>query len=519
MTHKIKKYTTFLLSLLFLSACTEDIMDDINKNENNPSEADAKVIMTDIMTATAFSTVGGTVSFYPSIYVEHEAGVQQQAYNAENRLESTAASTNNNDYNSIYENIRNIKSVIKKTSEGGNEAFNPVTLGVAKIFLAYNAAVLTDVFGDVPYSEAAEYDEKGQPKFLQPRIDKQEDIYKDIMKNLDEAIELLKKEDRYGMGGQDLIYGGNAEKWNKTAYGLKARYLMRTLLRSTDKNKVLNDIITNVDSSFKSYENQFMFNHYNGSSVVNPLFAISVGSRRHLLGASLSFIEKLEERNDPRLFKMYNDFYTKKENDLTDVAELKSKAFKNGNGEMQAYVYPISYSNLARTMPTFMLSYHELLFLRAEALARLNDNANAEVALKNAIVASFNTFVKCINNGKKSLKGKTPIKIESSDIDTYFTNSVKPLFDANPIKEIMVQKYIAFNGASGEAVEAYNDCRRLKGMGENFIELKNPLNSDKFPYRLPYGNSGTTANRNIQLAFGDGSYVFKEPVWWAGGSR
>lgn len=517
MIQKIKKYSVIIFSIVFMSACTEDIMDEINNNENNPSEADARLIMTDVMTATAFSTVGGTVSFYSSIYIEHEGGVQQQAYNAETRLESASASTNNNDYNSIYENIRNIKTVIKKTSEGGNESYNKVTLGVAKLFLAYNAAVLTDIFGDTPYLQASEYDENGQPKYMQPDIDKQEDIYKDIMKNLDEALVFLGKADKYGMGEQDLIYGGDAEKWKKVAYGLKARYLMRTLFRSTDKNKDLNEIVANVDKSFTSYKEQFMFDHYNGSSTINPLYAISVGSYRDLLGASLSFIEKLVDRNDPRGILMYNDYYTDAESDITDVTILKGKAFKNGDGDMQAYVYPISYSNLAKTMPTFMLSYHELLFLKAEALVRLNKKTEAEAALKTAIDASIYAFVKCVNNGKTSLKGKTAISIESTDIDSYFTNSVKPLFDANPVKEIMIQKYIAFNGASGESLEAYNDYRRLKAMGEDFIELKNPKNTDKFPHRFPYGNSGTTANQKIKAIFGDGSYVYKEPVWWAGG--
>jgi hypothetical protein len=59
----------------------------------------------------------------------------------------------------------------------------------------------------------------------------------------------------------------------------------------------------------------------------------------------------------------------------------------------------------------------------------------------------------------------------------YFDNSVKALFDANPLKETMIQKYLAFFGASGESLEAYNDYRRLKAMGESFIELSNPNNN------------------------------------------
>ena len=79
-----------------------------------------------------------------------------------------------------------------------------------------------------------------------------------------------------------------------------------------------------------------------------------------------------------------------------------------------------------------------------------------------------------------------------------------------------LQKYFALWGASGEATESYNDVRRMKGLGENFIELKNP---NSFPLRCPYGNSDTTTNAEVKAAYGNGQYVYSENVWWAGGSR
>ena len=57
------------------------------------------------------------------------------------------------------------------------------------------------------------------------------------------------------------------------------------------------------------------------------------------------------------------------------------------------------------------------------------------------------------------------------------------------------------------------------GLGEKFIELKNPKNSSQFPLRLPYGSDDVLANQNIKAVFGDGQYVYTEKVWWAGGSR
>lgn len=169
------------------------------------------------------------------------------------------------------------------------------------------------------------------------------------------------------------------------------------------------------------------------------------------------------------------------------------------------------------------MSYHELLFLKAEALARLNRKDEAANALKDAVIAAIanaETGVSAAFNAPtvKSYGGvkETTKAITATEAEEYFTNNVKPLFDANPVKEVMVQKYIAFLGAFGETTECYNDVRRLKAMGEEYIKLDNPY---KFPLRAPYGADDVSANPNVEVAFGNGQYVYTDPVWWAGGSR
>jgi hypothetical protein len=79
----------------------------------------------------------------------------------------------------------------------------------------------------------------------------------------------------------------------------------------------------------------------------------------------------------------------------------------------------------------------------------------------------------------------------------------------------MVQKYIGL--FEGESIETYDDVRRLKAMGEgDTYQLENPY---KFVLRYTYGDADVTANPNVTSAYGDGSYVFTENVWWAGGTR
>lgn len=90
----------------------------------------------------------------------------------------------------------------------------------------------------------------------------------------------------------------------------------------------------------------------------------------------------------------------------------------------------------------------------------------------------------------------------------------------------MIQKYLSFWNSNGEATETFCDIRRLLALGEfDYYGLENPANgysngkTIKFPLRFPYGASGVTANPNIEKAYGNGSYIYTNPVWWAGGNN
>jgi hypothetical protein len=405
---------------------------------------------------------------------------------------------------------------IDQCSEGGRDAGNNVTKGIAEVLAAYNSALIADLFGDAPWSEAALVNADGSPKYMTPKIDKQEDIYKGIIAYLDAAIEDLKGTDVTPIGTFDLLYKGDKAKWTKLAYGLKARYTLHLLAKASNKDAELTKILDYVSKSFASASEQAAFNIYNASNF-NPLFDFQWS--RDGLGASESLSKKLIERNDPRLRRVFIDA------DWSQVEDQDADNFfmaPNGSPEQMQYYYNTSifvYSQLASTM---YLSYHELLFIKAEALAR-QGKPEAEAILKEAVIAAIaNTELNVAAafdapevNRYGGLE-ETTDAIDVAEAEDYFDTEVKPLFNVNPLREIAIQKYLAFYGASGESTEAYNDVRRYKALGENFITL---ANTKKFPLRAGYGNSDTTTNPEVQAAFGDGQYVYTEPVWWAGGTR
>ncbi len=515
-----------LASPVVFTACSEDAMDKVNANPNNPTDVPAKFTLADVITSTAFSNVGSDFNTYLSSYVEHEAGTHNQLWNAEHRLnEPSSSSTFNNSWNGIYESMRNARIVVGKCSIGGNQEGNNTTLGISQIMLAYNIALATDMFGDIPYSESFDPLVNKTPK-----LDKQEDLYKEVFRLLDEAIVNLPKGDKHATGSaasHDFLYQGSVEKWMKFAYGLKARYEMRLLNVANDQSLALNNILSNLEKSFASSNEEAAFNVYNAQNL-NPLFNFQWS--RDGLAASKSIADKMLDRHDPRVERSFIAPYVMINrvptwNQVPDVTVTDS-VYKllavNGENLQIQNKYLTSVFVYSQTASTQLLSYHEVLFLKAEAMQRLG-KAGVEDVLKEAVVASIVNSEKSltaaynsptVNDNGNIVEKSTPLT--SSDAIAYFNNNVKPLFVTNPLKEIANQKYLAFFGASGESTEMYNDIRRWKALGEDLVELKNP---NRFPLRLPYGNSGTSANPNVQAAFGNGQYVYTENVWWAGGTR
>ena len=141
----------------------------------------------------------------------------------------------------------------------------------------------------------------------------------------------------------------------------------------------------------------------------------------------------------------------------------------NGDLVQSQLEYIVSLFCAALSAPTHILSYHEVLFLKAEALCRLNRKDEAKAVLKEAVVAGMsNKEVKVKSaiasefwGGVLNVTNEVPPEADASIID----ENVVPLFDANPLKETMIQKYISFWNADGESTECYNAVRRLKSLG------------------------------------------------------
>ena len=512
--NNILKYIGFgcVATLMAFSAasCSEEKMDEINADNSHTTDVVVKFIIPDIELRTAQYIIGGDFNTYLGSYVEYWAGTHNQLYQAELRhAEVRSASTFNNNWGSIYENIRNAKIAVAKCEDGGSDAGDALSHGIAKVMLAYNLAVATDLFGDTPYSEVGDY-----VQFPAPKADKQEALYTEILKLLDEAISDFAGAGNT-LGKYDFIYGGNAAAWAKLANGLAARYTMRTLNKASDKNAACNKALAYLAKSFTSAAEQASM-QYDGSNQ-NPLFDFEWS--RDGISSCTSMFGKLMDRTDPRAERVYFDPSSWEHYASADAEDLLAPT---GDPVESQYEYSYDVFFFGEVAPIHFMSYHEALFLKAEAEARLGQDASA--TLKAAVAAAFANLEVNVDGAMNApsintyggLDDISDDALTSDDADDYFDTVVKPLYDANPLKEVMLQKYIGLWGANGETLETYADIRRLKAEGKDVYGLINP---GKFPLRCAYGNDDVVSNPNIAGLYGDGQYVFTENVWWAGGSR
>ncbi len=518
----MKKIYSFIKSGLILSiavfsfaACSEDFMDEINRDLSVSTNCDAKFIIPDLELRTAQNIIGGDFNTYFGSYVEYWAGTHNQLFKAENRdAEVRVASTYNNNWATIYENIRNGKLIVAKCADDaeGTDAGDAGARGIGEILLAYNIAVATDVFGDTPYTQVGD-----ATTYPYPEADTQESIYKEVFNLLDAGIKDVTNGGNT-VGQYDFIFGGNTQRWVEFANGLKARYTMRLLNRSASKDADYAKVLQYVDASFKSAATQASM-AYDGSNQ-NPMFDFEWS--RDGISSCTSMYAKLIARNDPRAERVYFDSSAWGHYSSEDVVDYLAPT---GDPEECQYVYAYDVFAFSEVAPVHFLSYHELQFIKAEALVRLGRTEEAKSVLKGAVKASFDNFevnVAAAMNAPSinAYGGLEPLEsdpLTADDAETYFDNEVAPLFDANPLKETMLQKYIGLWGANGETVETYADIRRMKAEGKDIYGL---INTGKFPLRCPYGQDDVVANPNIASIYTDaGNYVFSENVWWAGGNR
>ncbi len=468
-------------------------MDEINTDQNNPAVMDARNLIPDLLLKSAFETTATDIAWYTTVYIEHAAGTWAQSGEADRRDAQNSASLFNNSWNSLYDVMNIAQTIIDRTDPvEGEEPDNYWVRAIGQIMMAYNLAVTTDMWGEAPFTEAFQ----GMDN-LNPKYDRQSDLYPEIHRLIDEAIENLDRSTMFFLS-MDYIYGdlpaeANVEAWKKFAHALKARYSLR--LTNIDEQVWAEAALNAVPNAFASAGDQAMF--------TGP-FAIALGlanpwgefwwGRDHL-SVSSTIHDMMAERNDT--LRMARYFYPGPIAPIGQADQVQ--------GVYAGSRYTTSWG--AWSQPITMFTFQELKFIEAEASFRTGA-ADWQDKLKAAVQASWEFHNVPLEEEILDEDG------EVEDVIYHFENwyddeVLERLTAGNELEEIMTHKYIALYDR--EAIEVYNDYRRT-----GFPEMQNPNNQTTgFVHRFPFALSEVQSNP----AHVPDIDVHVDRVWWAGGTE
>ncbi len=210
----ISRFLRAGVATLALGACTSFLdAPDAVSNPNQPTTADINQLFVGTQTALTLqytSDLARTVC----IWLQQCAGTERQygqlgVYDyGEDAYDASFAQ--------IYTGggLIDIREVVRRADEADDDIFG----GIARIIEVMQIGLATDIWGDIPYSEAL--------TSATPKLDPQQQIYTTLQAKLDTAITGLTTGTGAGPGDLDLYYGGDKAKWTRLARTLKARYAL-----------------------------------------------------------------------------------------------------------------------------------------------------------------------------------------------------------------------------------------------------------------------------------------------------
>jgi len=493
-----------ILLILFVSpmiftSCSKNL--DVNQDPNNPTDVPENLILPALLSNFSYEVNGGYPTRIAALWTKHLAG--GIAGNHEGNYLITAQDVNNFWTNYSYPDVMNNAFVLKnKATANGNPNYS----AIAKIILAWNLSMTTDVFGDIPYTDAF----KGAEGVFKAKYDTQESIYTSIQALLDEAItEAASTNNVLKVGAEDFVYQGDMKKWTALAHTLKARFHLRLSnapgkTASAQAKLALDEIAKGAIT----LATQPTFKYYAKTGAENPWFQYAIDGKWALTTRpSQYYINKLLASNDPRIAFQARKIVAGTGVDPANVGKyigVTNEAPSNSIGNYSAIGSFYSTNDAA----LYWLVYPEVEFIKAEAeflVANKTVNATVTAAYNKAVKASMDFY-----------------GIAATDADTYLNNNTLKN-DANlAYAQIMDQKYIA----NFLMFEAYNDFRRTglpalpinNEMYPGQVKLDQPPRINQIPVRFPYPSNEllyNSANVPSDLS-GDPTKSIVVPVWWDG---
>lgn len=465
---------SLLIAAVWLAGCQKDL-ERTNINPNEPTVVQPDYLLSNGIKANVDTYWGSDATMETSLlYIQYWAKIQ---YPDPDRY--IPASTNiQTVWNNFY--AQGIAD-FTKLAELGDTLHNPNYKAVGIIMRSWIFQVLTDLYGDIPYTQAGNID-----KYLTPVYDSQRVVYRGLLAELKNAVSIISPSDNPILG--DSLLAGNMNGWKKFANGLRSRIALRLADRDPAAAKAVFAELAAEGNFFLAAGDREVKLNYLTSPNQNP-----VGRNRETRNdyrISKTVVDKLKALNDPRL-SIYaalpadTNAYIGVTNGLS--ADSASRLGFSKTSDIGA-------AFTATQAPAYVFTYAEQLFILAEAAQRSLISGNAADLYAQAIRASFKQY-----------------GITGTQVDDYLAQPAVAYDASNYKKSIGEQKWLAL---FSEGLEAFAEWRRL-----DYPQLKPAYTGalqGKMPLRLSYPSSEQALNgANYKAAVArQGADLLTTKVWF-----
>jgi hypothetical protein len=446
-----KKLLTLFLPLLMTAGCSDYL--DVNHNPDVIEEVPtANVLLPNAELNIAANLMGWHFGFGGGFWVQYwtqSYSASQFKFLCEYKPDGFATA-----YQSIVPGaLTNLKRITRLADTTISTQKPYYFIGEALSIFTWQ--IVTDVWGDIPYSEAL----RGDEQLLNPKFDTQQSIYADLQRRIDALLAMDLSNASYPTteAKYDMIYGGDMDKWYAFANSLKLKLALRLSEAGSYNNAaVLSFIESGVDLLTASAKIPASTWNDAQEGKRHPMREFELGSASYF-GSNVkgckSFVDYLSTNSDPRLSKLFSgtkapffgDFDSKLDSDGNGTTDDKETY---ATSSFQASAAPAIYMDL------MLMSDWEVNFYIAEVYARANNFAKAKEYYDAGVTASL------------AQQGISATAIIAPSGYAEFTAAATE----DAIKQIAMQKWVA--NCNYQHIESFLERNRTKYPPVNDMDIE-----------------------------------------------
>lgn len=306
MRYAQSKLAAVLAVTVGLAGCTDFLTGPgLTENPNQPIEASTEALLI-AMQARQFVLQQGQLARQSAIWTQQVAGVFNQQ-----REWGSQYNVTENDIQGHYAGfyigggLLDLRRIQARAREAGDARLE----AIAKVWEAFSIGTAASIWGDIAYREAAD-----KATYPTPVLDPQQQVYGDVQALLDDAIAQLATAPTTPLATRDLVYGGDAARWRRAAYTLKARYYLHVAPRvgSAAYSDALAAAQQGINEAPASVAQAMHgqapgdFRALHGNTLDDGNIWSQFNEARTDLAANHRFVQVLLARTDPRLAEFFS---------------------------------------------------------------------------------------------------------------------------------------------------------------------------------------------------------------------